>query len=115
MVRAKGFFWLATRLPWAGSWQLAGSVGRHEAAGFWWAAQPESRWPQDPEWRRTVLANWEEPFGDRRQAIVVIGIGMDEPRLRRRFDACLLTEAEMRGGPKAWAKLPDPFPRWAAG
>ncbi|MBM3367744.1 MAG: GTP-binding protein, partial [Betaproteobacteria bacterium] len=38
VVRAKGFFWLATRMPWAGSWQLAGAVGKHEAAGFWWAA-----------------------------------------------------------------------------
>jgi G3E family GTPase len=115
VVRAKGFFWLATRMPWAGSWQLAGAVGKHEAAGFWWAAQPQSRWPDDPEWRRGVMANWQEPYGDRRQEIVFIGIGMDEKALRRRLDACLLTEAEMRGGPKAWATLSDPFPRWSAG
>jgi G3E family GTPase len=115
VVRAKGFFWLATRMPWAGSWQLAGAVGKHEAAGFWWAAQPQSRWPEDPEWRRGVMANWQEPYGDRRQEIVFIGIGMDEKALRRRLDACLLTEAEMRGGPKAWATLSDPFPRWSAG
>jgi G3E family GTPase len=115
VVRAKGFFWLATRLPWAGSWQLAGAIGRHEGAGFWWAAQPTSRWPDDPEWRARVLAQWEEPYGDRRQEIVFIGIGMDEAAMRRRLDACLLTDAEMGGGPKAWAKLPDPFPRWAAG
>jgi len=59
-----------------------------------------------------VLANWQEPWGDRRQEIVFIGIGMDEATLRRSLDACLLTDAEMRGGPKAWARLPDPFPRW---
>jgi G3E family GTPase len=112
VVRAKGFFWLATRMPWAGSWHLAGSIGRHEAAGFWWAAQPEERWPADPDWREGVLANWQEPWGDRRQEIVFIGIGMDEASLRRDLDACLLTDAEMRGGPKAWARLPDPFPRW---
>jgi G3E family GTPase len=115
VVRAKGFFWLATRLPWAGSWQLAGAVGRHEAAGFWWAAQPAARWPQDPAWRARVLAQWEEPYGDRRQEIVFIGIGMAESVLRKRLDACLLTEAEMRGGPKSWAKLPDPFPPWSEG
>jgi len=113
VVRAKGFFWLATRMPWAGSWHLAGSIGRHEAAGFWWAAQPEERWPEDPDWRAGVLANWQEPWGDRRQEIVFIGIGMDEAALRRQLDACLLTDAEMRGGPKAWARLPDPFPRWS--
>jgi G3E family GTPase len=112
VVRAKGFFWLASRMPWAGSWQLAGAIGRHEAAGFWWAAQPGESWPEDPDWRRGVLANWQEPWGDRRQEIVFIGIGMDEAALRRKLDACLLTEAEMRGGPKAWARLPDPFPPW---
>lgn len=115
VIRAKGFFWLATRMPWAGSWQLAGSIGRHEAAGFWWAAQPEERWPDDPDWRRGVMANWIEPWGDRRQEIVFIGIGMDEAALRRRLDACLLTDAEMRGGPKTWARLPDPFPAWSQG
>ncbi len=115
VVRAKGFFWLATRLDWAGEWQLAGRVGRHEGAGFWWAAQPTSRWPDDPEWRAGIEKHWHEPWGDRRQEIVFIGIGMEEARLRRDLDACLLTDAEMRGGAKAWAKLPDPFPHWRAG
>jgi G3E family GTPase len=112
VIRAKGFFWLATRMPWAGSWQLAGSIGRHEAAGLWWAAADPSRWPNDPDWTAGVKANWVEPHGDRRQEIVLIGIGMDEAALRRDLDACLLTEAEMRGGPKRWARLPDPFPAW---
>lgn len=115
VIRAKGFFWLATRMPWAGSWQLAGAVGRHEAAGFWWAAQPRDRWPDNPEWRRGVMANWQEPFGDRRQEIVFIGVGMEEAALRRDLDACLLTEDEMRGGPKAWGRFQDPFPAWRQG
>jgi G3E family GTPase len=115
VIRAKSFFWLATRMPWAGSWQLAGSVGRHEAAGSWWAAKPEARWPDDPQWREGVMANWQEPFGDRRQEIVFIGIGMDQAALRRRLDACLLTDAEVAAGPRAWAKLPDPFPAWRQG
>ena len=63
-------------------------------------------------WRARILAQWEEPHGDRRQEIVFIGIGMEQAALRQRFDACLPTPAEMQAGPKAWAKLPDPFPRW---
>jgi G3E family GTPase len=114
VIRAKGFFWLATRMPWAGEWQLAGRVSRHQAAGFWWAAQPESRWPADPEWRAMVARHWQEPWGDRRQEIVFIGVGMDEAALRRALDACLLSDAEMAKGPKAWAELPDPFPAWRA-
>ena len=99
-------------MPWAGSWQLAGSLGKHEAAGLWWAAAHPKMWPQDEESRKAIKASWHEPFGDRRQEIVLIGVGMDQVALRKRLDACLLTPAEMRAGVKAWAKLPDPFPAW---
>jgi G3E family GTPase len=113
VVRAKGFFWLATRMPWAGSWQLAGSIGKHEAAGLWWAAADPDRWPEDEAVQDSIKANWQEPYGDRRQEIVFIGVGMDEAAVRRQLNACLLTPDEIRSGVKAWAKLPDPFPRWA--
>jgi G3E family GTPase len=112
VVRAKGFFWLATRMPWAGSWQLAGSVGKHEAAGLWWAAARPEQWPQDETAQASIKANWQEPYGDRRQEIVFIGVGMDEAAIRRQLNACLLTPDQIRGGVRGWAKLPDPFPRW---
>jgi G3E family GTPase len=112
VIRAKGFFWLATRLDWAGEWHLAGRVGRHEGAGLWWAAQPRNRWPDDPAWQAGVLKHWVEPWGDRRQEIVFIGVGMDEAALREELDACLLTGPELRAGERAWKRLPDPFPAW---
>ena len=115
VVRAKGFFWLASRMDWAGSWQLAGRIGRHEAAGHWWAATRPQNWPADPDWRASLRANWQEPHGDRRQEIVFIGVGMDEPALRRQLEACLLTPEELRSGPRAWARLPDPFLSWRQG
>lgn len=113
VVRAKGFFWLATRHSWVGEWQLAGRMGRHQGAGFWWAAIEEDRWPQDAQWRQMIRGLWVEPTGDRRQEIVFIGIGMDETRLRADLDAALLTDAEWRAGPGAHARLPDPFPAWS--
>jgi G3E family GTPase len=112
VIRANGYFWLATRMRWAGSWQLAGSIGRHAAAGFWFAAVPEERWPADPQWRAGVRKLWHGEYGDRRQELVFIGVGMDEQRLRAKLDACLLTSAELQAGPRSWARLPDPFPRW---
>jgi G3E family GTPase len=112
VIRAKGFFWLASRMRWAGSWQLAGAVGRHEAAGFWWAAVPPQHRPQDPEWQVKIRKIWHPMYGDRRQEIVFIGIGMDEAALRTALDACLLNDKEMRSGAKAWANMPDPFPLW---
>jgi G3E family GTPase len=112
VVRAKGFFWLATRHAWVGEWQLAGRMGRHQGAGFWWAAIEEKRWPEDPSWRKMIRDLWVEPSGDRRQEIVFIGIGMDEAKLRAELDATLLTNEEWRAGPRAHARLPDPFPAW---
>jgi G3E family GTPase len=113
VVRSKGWFWLASRMDFVGSWSQAGGLCRHGAAGTWWAATPESEWPEDPALRRQVRGEWQEPFGDRRQEIVFIGIGMDEAAVRKRLDACLLTEAEMRAGPLAWANMKDPFPEWS--
>jgi len=106
VVRAKGFFWLATRNACVGEWQLAGRLGRHQGAGYWWAAIEPARWPDDDGWRQMVKGLWEEPFGDRRQEIVFIGIGMDEAALRRALDATLVTEAEL----KRARNLADPFP-----
>ncbi|MCQ8241124.1 zinc metallochaperone GTPase ZigA [Rhizosaccharibacter radicis] len=114
VVRAKGYFWLATRPDWAGGWHLAGRIGRHEAAGRWFSAVPRDRWPRDPEWVAKVEAMMTREHGDRRQELVFIGIDMDEAALRRSLDAALLTDEEWKAGDTAWARLPDPFPRWSA-
>lgn len=110
--RSKGFFWLASRMAYVGSWSQAGAVSRHEKGGLWWAAVPKEHWPDHPEWRQGMEQVWHPDFGDRRQEIVLIGAGMDEAALRRGFDACLLTDAEMAMGRKAWQRFNDPFPLW---
>ena len=58
-------------------------------AGKWFATVDRQNWPDDKE--ASVLANWEEPYRDRRQEIVIIGyVGeMDEAFLKECFDACL--------------------------
>ena len=112
VVRSKGFFWLASRPAFAGNWSQAGSVCRHGPAGYWWAAVPEADWPQDPQAQALIREHWQGGVGDARQELVLIGIEMDEPALRRRLDACLLTDAEMAQGPHAWRGYADPFPCW---
>ncbi|XSG82940.1 MAG: zinc metallochaperone GTPase ZigA [Methyloligella sp. ZOD6] len=114
LVRAKGHFWLATRPDWCGEISIAGSLCRVSGMGFWWAAVPKARWPQHPEWLAMVRRNWDEEFGDRRQELVFIGIGMDEAAMRDALDACLVGSAQRpKFKPAEWAKLPDPFPSWA--
>ena len=48
VIRAKGFFWIATRPQWCGEVSMAGALVRHGAAGFWWAAVPKKHWPTNP-------------------------------------------------------------------
>ena len=51
VIRAKGFFWLATRPNFVGELSMAGSLVRTGRRGLWWAAVPKSRWPDDEDWR----------------------------------------------------------------
>lgn len=112
VVRSKGFFWLASHPTLAGSWSQAGAVARHGVAGYWWAAVPSERWPQDPESVAAIRANWDAEVGDARQELVLIGIDMDEAMLRECFDLCLLNDAELAQGPQAWTTWHNPFPDW---
>ncbi|MDC7719069.1 zinc metallochaperone GTPase ZigA [Vogesella sp. DC21W] len=112
VVRSKGYFWLATRPMLVGSWSQAGAMSCHGLGGLWWDAVDRADWPQDDESRAIITSRWAEPWGDRQQELVIIGMGMDQAALTAAFDACLLTEAELAAGPAAWASLPDPFPQW---
>ncbi|NBP80424.1 GTP-binding protein, partial [bacterium] len=54
---------------------------------------------------------WEEPWGDRRQELVVIGAKMSDTLLDD-LAACCLTDEEMALGPDGWLEFDDPFPAW---
>ncbi|WP_279478853.1 zinc metallochaperone GTPase ZigA [Aureimonas sp. SK2] len=111
VIRAKGFFWLATRPSHVGEIAQAGAIVRTERRGLWWSSVPESRWPDEPEFRRLMAPVLDPVWGDRRQEIVFIGTDpMDEAALRARLDACLVSAEAFR--PDAWTSLPDPFPAW---
>ncbi|MCC2977094.1 GTP-binding protein [Sphingomonas sp. PL-96] len=110
VVRAKGHFWLATRPDWVGELAVAGSQTETARMGRWWASIPKHDWPVDGRFERFVAQHWDPVWGDRRQELVFIGIGMDEVRLRRRLDACLVEATAFT--PAEWETLSDPFPRW---
>jgi G3E family GTPase len=118
VLRSKGFFWLATRNDIAGSLSQAGGACRHGPAGMWWAAQDRSEWPDgDDELAAEIAADWfgdpdDLSTGDRRQELVMIGVGIDPTVWKAKFDACLLTDEEYAQGPQAWEQFADPFPAW---
>lgn len=112
VLRSKGFMWVATRNDIAAIWQQAGTVSSINPMGVWMAATPRDDWPDEADILAGIEADWEEPWGDRRQEVVIIGMDLDEPVFRSQMEALLLTDEEMAGGPEAWAALPDPIVEW---
>jgi G3E family GTPase len=113
LLRVKGLVWLATRHLYVGGISRTRWQNGCGAAGIWWDALPREEWPGETEALRRMQETWREPYGDRRQELILIGdpAQLSGP-LRRRLDACLLTDAEFARGPAEWAKLTDPFPTW---
>ena len=85
VVRTKGHFWVAARPPEERAEQFEAYPGLEDA--------------------------WDDEWGDRGTRLVCIGVGFDEPTLRDRLEACLLTDDEMD---EDWATYEDRFPRFDA-
>lgn len=112
VLRSKGVLWMASRGEVAGVWQQAGNNCQLDPGGLWYAVLPASEWPDDPDDKAMLMASWQEGVGDRRQELVVIGIGIDKQAITEGLHACLLTDAEMRAGDAVWATYRDEFPAW---
>lgn len=112
VIRAKGFFWLASRHNHAGVWSQAGHAFRDDLAGRWWASLPREEWPQEPVAQEEIHRLQEEPYGDRRQELAFIGEGMDCGYIEQRLNQCLLDDVEMRLGQIGWGSFADPFSVW---
>ncbi|KQV33387.1 MULTISPECIES: GTP-binding protein [unclassified Rhizobium] len=111
LIRAKGHFWLATRPEWIGLMSIAGIQRRVEAKGFWWATVPRAHWPRHPQFNALLQRHWSSIWGDRRQELVFIGMGLEEDKIRQALDDCL-TGHETSFDPHLGRGLPDPFPPW---
>jgi G3E family GTPase len=113
LLRVKGLVWLATRNLLVGGVSRTRRQNSCGTAGIWWAALPREEWPEEPEALMRMQETWREPYGDRRQELILIGDA--EPlsiTMRRQLDACLLTDEEYARPVEEWAALPDPFPAW---
>ena len=112
LLRSKGYFWLASRPEFAGQWSQAGGIARYGYGGLFWKALPKSEWPTDEETLAFIEKQWMEPFGDMRQELVFIGQNLDEDKIIKTLDNCLLDDESLLKGVDYWRALPDPFPRW---
>lgn len=57
---------------------------------------------------------WTEPYGDRSQELVFIGIDQDQAKMEALLDEILLTDEEYNLGPEIWTtdkvRFEDRFP-----
>ena len=112
LIRSKGYFWLGSRLEYAGQWSQAGGIAHYGFAGLFWRSVPKKDWPTDEESLKIIKENWVEPFGDMRQELVFIGQGLDQEAMIKALDDCLVSEDDMLKGEDFWTNLDDPFPPW---
>jgi len=98
----------------SGLWSQAGGSAEYRPVGYWWAAAPKSNWPDDDESCTSIMQDWQEPYGDRRQMLVYIGQGLPSDDMLAALRACLLDDRELALGPEKWTAFRDPFPAWIA-
>ena len=113
LIRSKGFFWLGSRLEYAGQWSQAGRIARYGFAGMFWKSVPKQDWPTDKEYLESIEESWVEPFGDMRQELVFIGQNLDKTAMIDALNDCLVSEEDLDRGEDFWESLSDPFPPWS--
>eukprot|EP00761_Pharyngomonas_kirbyi_P009389 gb/GECH01009405.1/.p1 GENE.gb/GECH01009405.1/~~gb/GECH01009405.1/.p1 ORF type:complete len:712 (+),score=163.50 gb/GECH01009405.1/:1-2136(+) len=109
VVRSKGNAWLASNMVASVEWSGTGELVQIAVGGIWFDVVPWEDWPDEPEICSAIQADFKEPYGDRRQEIVIIGVNMNKEKVVEILDSCLLTDEEMDEGPEAWNEYEDPF------
>ena len=112
LIRSKGFFWLGSRLDYAGQWSQAGGIARYGFAGKFWKSVSKNEWPTEPEYLESIKKIWVEPFGDMRQELVFIGQNLDKTAMIDALNDCLVTEEDLDRDEAFWTSMNDPFPAW---
>ena len=95
VVRAKGWFWVESDPNVIFEYSVAGGLTDIRPLGRWWAATPQKEWPTATEAVARIHRNWRAPFGDRRQELVFIGIGLDRAAIAAALEQCLVSRPGM--------------------
>jgi len=87
----------------------AGGASSIMAGASWWCTIPREEWPGDDELMSSILEDWQEPWGDRRQELVFIGVNIDETWIRQSLDNALVADEEFAAGESLWCQWSDPY------
>lgn len=92
MLRSKGFFWLASRYILRGEWSSAGTMLTLKPGIPWFDITGTDFVPKESA--KLIERDFEGEHGDRRNELVFIGLRIDQAKLTKVLDACLLNDEE---------------------
>ncbi len=104
VLRSKGFVWISSRPNECHTFSIAGGTTTMGSSGPWLASYGTRKelLREHPHMAEYFDRVWRGEWGDRRQELVFIGVEMNRQELTDAFDRCLLTDAEMHAGARAW-------------
>ena len=102
LIRSKGFVWLSNSDSQMFYWALAGKHFELKQYATWWQCVPREEWPEDELEVANISKDFDGEYGDRRQALVFIGVRMDRAAITALLDECLLNDQEMASYRQHW-------------
>ena len=97
ILRAKGFCWLADEDSLIIGFAQSGRIVSFQAVMPWYTVLKEEQWGvvEGSKDYKVIRSKFQEPFGDRRQELVFIGIDLKIDNIQKALDACLLTGKDL--------------------
>lgn len=106
IVRSKGIVWLAQYNEVACLLSQAGSSCNISPVTYWVASMSKEKREEILAQRRDVAESWDIEYGDRNTQFVIIGTDLDQEKIEKELDECLLNSSEMNSD---WHQLEDPY------
>lgn len=106
IVRSKGIVWLAQYNEVACLLSQAGSSCNISPVTYWVASMSKEKREGILAQRRDVAESWDIEYGDRNTQFVIIGTDLDQEKIEKELDACLVNSSEMNSD---WHQLEDPY------
>ncbi|MDU3969179.1 MAG: GTP-binding protein [Staphylococcus epidermidis] len=106
IVRTKGIVWLAQYNDVACLLSQAGSSCNIHPVTYWVATMSERQQEAILEARQDVAEDWDIEYGDRQTQFVIIGTDLDQEKISRELDACLIRNDEID---EDWRLLDSPY------
>lgn len=89
IIRSKGVLYFSQNRDMSLLFETAGHQMKVTEAGLWYATAPAEELEQLRRLDPSINRDWEEPWGDRMDKIVIIGRNLDREAISAMLDGCL--------------------------